>query len=73
MIDNTTTLKNLTPTDLNAGTVFSGSASGKMVRGFTAPSPFTPTVDKNYIFHEYSRDLVVWFINSAEPLYVFGP
>jgi cobaltochelatase CobS len=30
-------------------------------------------VDKNYLFHESSRDLIVWFINSNDPIYVFGP
>jgi cobaltochelatase CobS len=73
MTDTIATLKTLIPADLDAGTVFSGSASGKIVKRFTARSMFTPAVDKNYIFHEHSRDLVVWFIHSAEPLYVFGP
>jgi cobaltochelatase CobS len=73
MTDTIATLKTLTPADLDAGSVFSGSASGKIVKGFAAPSLFTPAVDKNYLFHEHSSDLVVWFINSAEPLYVFGP
>lgn len=38
------TLENLTITDFDAGTVFSGTPSGKMVKGYAAPSPFTPTV-----------------------------
>lgn len=58
---------------LDAGTVFSGTPSGKQVKGFSAPTPFSPTVDPNYIFHEHSRDLVVWFTSKPEPLYVFGP
>jgi cobaltochelatase CobS len=66
-------LENLQPADLDAGTVFSGSPSGRMVRGFTSATPFTPVVDANYIFHEHSRDLVVWFLGTPEPLYVFGP
>jgi cobaltochelatase CobS len=44
-----------------------------MVKGFATASPFTPAVDVNYIFHEHSRDLVVWFLGPNEPLYVFGP
>jgi cobaltochelatase CobS len=30
-------------------------------------------VDVNYTFHEQSRDIAVWFIDSSEPLYIFGP
>lgn len=66
-------LENLTITDLDAGTVFSGTPSGKTVKGYAAPSLFTPTVDPNYIFHEQSRDIVVWFIDASDPLYVYGP
>jgi cobaltochelatase CobS len=73
MSDAISILSNLAPSDLDAGRVFSGTPSGKIVRGYAVPSPFTPAVDKNYIFHEHSRDLAVWFINPSEPLYVFGP
>ena len=66
-------LQALQPADLDAGEVFSGAPSGHKVRGFAAPSPFTPVCDANYIFHESSRDLIVWFINPTDPLYVFGP
>jgi hypothetical protein len=40
--------------------------SGRMVKGFATANPFTPTVDANYIFHEHSRDLVVWFLGPME-------
>jgi cobaltochelatase CobS len=73
MNDTISMLNNLLPADLDAGTVFSGSPSGRMVRGFATATPFTPAVDANYIFHEHSRDLVVWFLGGFEPLYVFGP
>lgn len=66
------TLENLTITDFDAGTVFSGTPSGKTVKGYAAASPFTPAVDGNYIFHEQSRDIVVWFIDASDPLYVYG-
>ena len=65
-------LQTLQPTDLDAGITFSGTPSGKMVKGYAAPSLFTPTVDPNYIFHEQSRDMVVWFIGTPDPLYVYG-
>jgi cobaltochelatase CobS len=72
-MSNIAILENLTPADLDAGVVFSGSPSGKIVKGFSARTVFTPSMDSNYIFHEQSRDLVVWFINKSDPLYVFGP
>lgn len=61
-------LENLIVIDFDAGTVFSGTPSGKKVKGFAAASPFTPAVDGNYIFHEQSRDIVVWFIDASDPL-----
>lgn len=73
MSDLTNALNSLSVTDFDAGRIFSGSASGKLVKGYAAPLPYTPDVDENYIFHEQSRDLVVWFIDKSGPLYVFGP
>ena len=66
-------LENLKVEEFDAGAVFSGSASGKMVKGFAEASPFVPAVDEDYIFHEHSRDMVVWFLDNSDPLYVFGP
>ena len=66
-------LQSLQPAAFDAGTLFSGTPSGKMVKGYAVPSPFTPAVDGNYIFHEQSRDIVVWFIDTSDPLYVYGP
>ncbi len=66
-------LQNLTPSSFDAGLIFSGKPSGRMVNGFAQPNMFVPDVNKNYIFHEHSRDLVVWFTCKPEPIYVFGP
>ncbi|MEG6502967.1 AAA family ATPase [Desulfovibrio sp. 1188_IL3213] len=69
-------LSALQSTDLDAGQVFSGKPSGTTVRGYAAASAYTPAIDPDYIFHESSRDIVVWFVNPQglqEPLYVFGP
>ena len=71
--DLTSDLDSLQPTDLDAGQVFSGKPSGTTVRGYAVPSTYTPAIDPDYIFHESSRDIVVWFLNPQEPLYVFGP
>lgn len=72
MNDTLSVLQSLQIADFDAGTVFSGSPSGKKVKGYAAPSLFTPAVDPNYIFHEQSRDMVVWFIGNPDPLYVYG-
>lgn len=66
-------LNKLQPADLDAGQVFSGKASGKLVKGYAQPSAYTPAIDPAYIFHEASRDVIVWFLDPQEPLYVFGP
>lgn len=63
----------LQATNLDAGQVFSGKPSGTTIRGYAAPSAYTPAIDPGYIFNESSRDMVVWFLGLREPLYVFGP
>jgi cobaltochelatase CobS len=63
----------LAPTELDAGQVFSGTPSGKPVQGFATPCAYTPTPSPDYIFHETSRDIIVWFLERSDPLYVFGP
>jgi len=59
--------------DLDAGNVFSGQPSGRTIKGFAAPCIHTPAVDPAYLFHDAMRELVVWFMTAADPLYVFGP
>ena len=69
----TSELEHLQPIGLDAGQIFSGKPSGSTVRGYAAPSAYTPVIDPDYIFHESSRDVVVWLLGPPEPLYVFGP
>lgn len=66
-------LNNLQPVDMDAGQVFSGKPSGTLVKGYAQSSAYTPAIDPSYIFHESSRDVIVWFLDPQEPLYVFGP
>lgn len=66
-------LTHLKPVDLDAGKVFSGTPSGRTITGFAHPCSYTPTPDPEYIFHETSRDVIVWLMNASDPLYVFGP
>ena len=73
MHENLSELNLLAPTELDAGQVFSGTPSGKSVQGFAAPCSYTPTPSPDYIFHESSRDIIVWFLERSDPLYVFGP
>ena len=71
--NNISHLESLQATDFDAGAVFSGNPSGNMVKGYAAATLFTPAVDPNYIFHDHCRDLVLWYVNPTDPLYVFGP
>ncbi|MBI9088206.1 MAG: AAA family ATPase [Desulfobacterium sp.] len=66
-------LKQLKSQELDAGLVFSGTASGRMIKGYSSSSSFTPEVDVDYLFHHSSRDVVVWLMDASDPLYVFGP
>lgn len=59
--------------DLDAGEIFSGQASGRLIKGFAAPCLHTPAIDPDYLFHDVMRELVVWFMTEPQPLYIFGP
>lgn len=65
-------LKTLKTAEMDAGIVFSGRPTGTKVLGYSKPSPFTPKINHNYIFHETSRDVIVWLIAPPSPLYVCG-
>ncbi len=56
----------------DAGLVFSGTASGTAIQGFEQASSYTPKADPNYVFHDSSRDIIVWFLTQNEPLYIYG-
>ena len=73
MTDMPSQLGQLQVTDLDAGTLFSGQASGRLIKGFATPCVHTPAIDPDYLFHDSMRELVVWFMSPADPLYVFGP
>lgn len=71
-MNTTDILQNLKPTEFDAGIVFSGKPTGTKVKGYDTPSPFTPKINSNYIFHDSSRDVIVWLITPPSPLYVCG-
>jgi cobaltochelatase CobS len=66
-------LNSLTPAKLDFGLVFAGKANGTMVDGYAKPTAFTPKPDLEYVFHESSRDIALWFMSPPEPLYIYGP
>ena len=68
-----TELEKLKPKELDAGLIFSGTASGKKINGYASPCSFTPTINPEYLYHESSRDVIVWFMDSSDPFYLFGP
>jgi cobaltochelatase CobS len=59
--------------DLDAGDIFSGQPSGRLIKGYASPCLHTPVIDPDYLFHDAVRELVVWFLSPTDPLYVFGP
>ena len=64
----------MTQIQLDAGQIFSGKPSGTMISGYDTASEYTPAIDPDYLFHESSRDIIVWFLmNNPEPLYICGP
>ena len=67
MVNNTnahTVFASLTPTDLDAGQIFSSNPSGTVVRGYSQACAYTPKLDNDYILHDASRDVIVWFLND---------
>lgn len=66
-------LNSLTPAKLDFGLVFASKANGTLVDGYAKPNPFTPKADPEYVFHESSRDVALWFMSPPEPLYIYGP
>ena len=68
-----TVLNNLQPKQYRADAVFGLGLDGCPVMGFSEPTPYTPAKDDNYLFHQSSVDIALWFVSSTEPLYVFGP
>lgn len=66
-------LEALTPTEMDAGLVFSGVPTGNKIWGYQNPCLYTPAIDPHYSFHESARDAAVWFMNKLDPLYLYGP
>ena len=65
-------LSRLQVIELDAGQIFSGNPSGTPIKRYATPSLYTPRLDPNYLFHESSRDIIVWLLSPEDPLYIFG-
>ncbi|MBN2752376.1 MAG: DEAD/DEAH box helicase family protein [Rhodospirillaceae bacterium] len=66
-------LDQLQPAEFDAGELFSGQTSGRRIKGYQSPCLHTPTWGSGYLFHDAMREVVVWFLDPTDPLYVFGP
>lgn len=62
-------LDQLQPAEFDAGELFSGQTSGRMVKGYKSPCLHTPIWDPHYLFHDAMRQVVVWLssTNFGEP------
>ena len=66
-------LSSLNTEELDAGSVFSGQVSGRLIKGYGDKTVFTPEPDPDYVFHDTMREVVVWLMAPPHPLYVYGP
>lgn len=59
----------------DTGTLFRNRPSGKMITGYSQPTPAVPALDTQYQFAGWQSDLIVWWMSLSDrhPLYVFGP
>lgn len=62
------------PCQYDAGQIFKGKPSGKMLTGYDQPTAAVPALDPNYVFTGWQSDLIVWWLNlSDNPVYIYGP
>jgi cobaltochelatase CobS len=63
----------LEPVELNAEKVFGVNFAGQTIRGYNSACQFTPIPDPFYLFQEQSEEIAAWYLESYEPIYIFGP
>lgn len=71
--NNTNTAPEYCMYDLGEVLQGAGHKSGKLVPGFTAPSPEVPASNPDYIWPGWTRDIWLWLVHSRDPLYITGP
>lgn len=64
----------LNPCQYDAGEIFKGRPSGRMITGYDQKSDNVPVANSFYQFSGWQSDLIVWWMSlSSHPLFVFGP
>lgn len=62
------------PCQYDAGEIFRGKTSGKLLDGYDRPTAATPPLDSDYQFVGWQADLVVWWLSCHQmPIYIYGP
>lgn len=62
------------PCQYDAGEIFKGRPSGRMLSGYDTPAAETPAHDAGYIFYGWQNDLVMWWsLSGFHPLFITGP
>lgn len=57
----------------DAGQVFTGQASGRLIPGFSTTSPRVPAVNPLFTWPEWALPLFTWYTWDRSPLYITGP
>lgn len=57
----------------DAGQVFTGTASGRLIPGFTQAGPRVPAVNALFSWPEWALPLFTWYTHDRSPLYITGP
>lgn len=56
----------------DAGQVFTGTASGNLVPGFTTAGPRVPAVNPYFVWPQWALYLFSWYTHDRGPLYITG-
>lgn len=57
----------------DAGQLFAGRKSGVSITGYDTPSPATPVPDPSYILPQWGVQVIQWFIEPFDALWISGP
>ena len=56
----------------DAGQVFTGTASGNLIPGFTQAGPRVPAVNPCFVWPDWALYLFAWYTHDRSPLYITG-
>lgn len=57
----------------DSGEVFFQKPNHVEVKGYAEANQMVPVEDPDYLFPDWSEDIVMWLADAREPLYLFGP